>query len=256
MTEDAQSAKKTKAKAENSTLEIIKTVVGAILIAVLLRAFVIEPFNIPSESMLPNLLIGDYLFVSKYSYGYSHYSLPGSLPLFKGRIFESQPHRGDVVVFRLPTDDKIDYIKRLVGLPGDTIEVKNGILHINGKAVKRERIDDFVLPDEHGNIRRMPQYVETMPSGKSYTTLDTRFNGELDNYGPVTVPAGHYFMMGDNRDNSQDSRVSYVVGFVPAENLIGKAQFLFFSTDSTHPVLEFWYWPFEWRWSRFFNLIH
>jgi len=245
-----------RSKTENPYLEFFKTIASAILIAVFLRTVAYEPFNIPSESMLPNLLVGDYLFVSKFSYGYSHYSLPFAPDIFSGRILASEPERGDVVVFRLPTNDKIDYIKRLVGLPGDTIEVKSGVLYINGEPVKRERIEDFVSKDEYGNVRRMPQYRETMPGGKSYTTLDTRFNGDLDNYGPVTVPPGHYFMMGDNRDNSQDSRVSYVVGFVPAENLIGRAEILFFSTDGSANILEFWKWPFAWRWNRFFHLIH
>jgi signal peptidase I len=275
MTEDTHSAKRDEAagvhkadgkesapmaakpREENAVLEMVKTIVSAVLIALFLRTVAYEPFNIPSESMLPTLLVGDYLFVSKFSYGYSHYSLPGSPDIFSGRLFSSQPDRGDVVVFRLPTNDKIDYIKRLVGLPGDTIEVKSGILYINGDPVKRERIDDFVSTDQFGNVRRIPQYKETMPNGgATYTTLDMRFNGDLDNYGPVTVPPGHYFMMGDNRDNSQDSRVSSVVGFVPAENLIGKAEILFFSTDGSAEVWEIWKWPFAWRWGRFFHLIN
>jgi len=245
-----------KDKDENSVLEFIKTVVTAVLIALVLRTFAYEPFNIPSESMLPTLLVGDYLFVSKFSYGYSRYSFPMGPPLFKGRILERSPHRGDVVVFKLPTDGKTDYIKRLVGLPGDTIEVKNGVLFVNGKEAVRKRIDDFVSPDEFGNLRHMPQYDETMPGGPTYHVLDTRANGELDNYGPVTVPAGHYFMMGDNRDNSQDSRVASAVGFVPAENLIGRADILFFSTDGSAHFWEFWKWPMAWRWGRFFHLIH
>lgn len=255
MTENSTSMSEEKEKAANSVGEIVKTLVYAVLIALVLRTLAFEPFNIPSGSMMPNLLVGDYLFVSKYAYGYSRYSIPLGPPLFNGRIFERQPDRFDVVVFKLPRDPSTDYIKRLVGLPGDVIEVKSGVLYINGKPVKRERIEDFILTDANGNVQRMPQYLESYDGSHSYRTLDTRFNGDLDNFGPVTVPAGHYFMMGDNRDNSQDSRVSYAVGFVPAENLVGRAEILFFSTNGSAKFWQPWKWPFAWRWSRFFDTI-
>jgi len=256
MTENSDSVSEKKTKTGHFIVEMARTIIGAVLIAVVLRTVAFEPFNIPSESMMPTLLVGDYLFVSKYAYGYSRHSMPFSPPVFDGRIFEDQPERGDVVVFKLPADNSTDYIKRVVGLPGDTIEVTNGVLSINGQPVKRERVDDFIHRDRFGNVRRMPRYRETLPNGASYLTLDTRVNGELDNYGPVTVPEGHYFMMGDNRDNSQDSRVGYVVGFVPAENLVGRAEFLFFSTDGTAAFWQIWRWPFAWRWGRFFDGIH
>lgn len=255
MTENAGSMSDKKTKTTSFFLEVVRTVVYAVLIAGVLRTVAFEPFNIPSKSMLPTLRVGDYLFVSKYAYGYSRHSMPFSPPLFDGRIFEDQPARGDVVVFKLPADDSTDYIKRVVGLPGDRIEVTNGVLSINGTRVKRERVEDYVTRDRFGNVRRLPQYRETLPNGESYLTLDTRVNSELDNYGPVTVPEGHYFMMGDNRDNSQDSRVPSAVGFVPAENLVGRAEFLFFSTDSSAAWWQVWRWPFAWRWDRFFQGI-
>lgn len=243
-------------KTADSIAELVKTIIYAVLIAVVLRTVAFEPFNIPSSSMKPTLLVGDYLFVSKYSYGYSRHSLPFSPALFSGRIFASHPERGDVVVFKLPSDDHTDYIKRVVGLPGDRIAVRDGRLYINDDAVKLERVEDFITRTEEGSVRRLPQYRETLPNGVSHMILDTEFNGPLDNYGPVTVPPRHYFMMGDNRDNSQDSRVSYVVGFVPAENLVGRAEFLFFSTDPGTHWWELWEWPFAWRWSRFFDSIN
>ncbi len=209
--------------------ETITTVVYAVLIAIVVRTVAYEPFNIPSGSMIPTLLVGDYLFVSKFSYGYSRYSLLFILPLIPGRIFFTEVERGDVAVFKLPTDNKTDYIKRIVGLPGDKIQVVNGILHINDQAVKRERADDFIVRDVIGNIRRIPRFIETLPNGRSHAILEA--NGDLgpsDDTEVYTVPAGHYFAMGDNRDNSADSRV---IGFVPAEYLVGRAEFLFFSVD-------------------------
>ena len=231
-----------------------RVVLHALLIALVIRTLLFQPFNIPSGSMKATLLIGDYLFVSKYSYGYSHYSLPLSPPLFSGRIFGSQPERGDVVVFRLPKDDSTDYIKRVIGLPGDRIKVIDGLLYINGTPVKRERVDDFI-DDENGGSERVRRWRETLPNGVSYQALDLQDNGFLDNTQEYLVPPGHYFMMGDNRDNSTDSRVLSAVGYVPFENLVGKAQIIFFSIGDGEPAWHIWSWPWSVRWSRLFTIV-
>ncbi len=227
--------------------DTIQTIFYAFLIAIAVRIVAFEPFNIPSGSMYPTLLEGDYLFVSKYTYGYSRYSFPFGFPPFNGRILESPVERGDVAVFRKPPENEIDYIKRIIGVPGDRIQVLNGILHINGVAVERERIEDFA--DDKG--RMVTQYIETLPNGRKHRILETKGDsGSADNTVEVTVPAGHYFAMGDNRDNSADSRV---IGFIPAENLVGRAEFLFFSTDGSAALWEVWRWPFAVRYSRLFN---
>jgi len=194
------------------------------------RSFLYQPFDTPSGSMMPTLLIGDHFFVAKYAYGFTHYSLPLSPPLFEGRIFGAEPQRGDLVVFRLPSDDTVDYIKRLVGLPGDRIQMRGGELYINGTAVKRQRVADF--DEDDGSTVRTKRWRETLPNGVSYETLDLYDNGQLDNTEEYVVPAGHYFMLGDNRDNSTDSRVPPEyrgVGFVPYEKLIGRAEMIFYS---------------------------
>jgi len=177
------------------------------------------------------LLVGDYIFVSKFSYGYNRYSFPFSPPLalISNRVFASEPERGDVVVFRLPKDPSTDYVKRVIGLPGDRIQMINGLLHINGTPVKRERIEDFVETEDNGREVHIKQWRETLPNGVSHATLDMIENGFYDNTKEYLVPAGHYFMMGDNRDNSSDSRVENAVGYVPAENLVGRAQIMFWS---------------------------
>lgn len=242
-------------KKEGGFLETVKVIVHALLIALVIRTFLFQPFNIPSGSMKDTLLIGDYLFVSKFSYGYSRFSMPLSPNLFSGRIFGSEPTRGDVVVFKLPKDNETDYIKRVVGLPGDAIQMINGVLHINGTPVKRERLQDVMEDDGSGRVVPVKVYRETLPNGVSYETLDLTDNGFYDNTPVYNVPAGHYFMMGDNRDNSADSRVLSQVGYVPYENLIGKAQIIFFSIDDHTPAWQVWTWPWTVRWSRIFTLV-
>ncbi len=232
-----------------------KTIVYAVLIALAIRTVAFEPFNIPSGSMIPTLLVGDYLFVAKYSYGYSRHSLPLSLPLIPGRLFMSEPERGDVAVFKLPTDNKTDYIKRIVGLPGDRVQMKKGRLYINDRMLARKRIEDFVFTDENGRIRRVAQFVETLPGGREHRILEQTDRGYLDNTRIYTVPRGHFFAMGDNRDNSLDSRVLGGVGFVPAENLVGRAEILFFSTNGKAHIWEIWRWPTAIRFARLFDLV-
>jgi signal peptidase I len=245
-----------KKRAAGGVVETVKTVVYAVLIALVVRTVAYEPFNIPSGSMVPTLLVGDYLFVSKFSYGYSRYSLPFGLPLFSGRIFFHPPTRGDVIVFKLPTDNSTDYIKRLIGLPGDHIQVKNGILYINDQRCSRRRIEDYIYREGNGTFLPVPQYIETLPNGRQHRIIQMTDNGPLDNTSVYDVPPGKYFMMGDNRDNSQDSRVLSAVGYVPAENLIGPAQFIFFSTDGTAHLWEFWRWPFAIRYGRLFHGVN
>jgi signal peptidase I len=243
----------TRKKSAGGILDTIKTIVYAVLIALVVRTVAYEPFNIPSGSMVPTLLVGDYLFVSKFSYGYSRYSLPFGLPLFSGRIFFHSPERGDVVVFKLPTDNSTDYIKRVIGLPGDHIQMKNGILFINGQPIPRRRIEDYLYQEGNGVVIPLAQYIETLPNGVQHRIIEMSDNGPLDNTQEYVVPPGDYFMMGDNRDNSQDSRVLSAVGYVPAENLIGKAQFIFFSTNGSARLWEIWKWPFGIRYGR---LLH
>jgi signal peptidase I len=236
--------------------DTVRVIIHALILALIVRIFLFQPFNIPSGSMIPTLLVGDYLFVSKYSYGYSRYSFPFGPDLFSGRIWAKEPTRGDVVVFKLPRDNETDYIKRVIGLPGDEIQMIHGVLYINGEAVKKERIDDFIMTDASGRERHVTRYRETLPNGVSYPVLDLVKEGIGDNTEVYKVPEGHFFMMGDNRDNSTDSRFLSEVGFVPFENLVGKAQIIFFSIDEGASFWQVWKWPDDVRWSRLLHVVH
>jgi signal peptidase I len=238
-------------------LETIKTLVYAGLIALVVRTLAFEPFNIPSGSMIPTLLVGDFLFVSKYSYGYSRFSMPFAPPLFSGRILGAVPHRGDVAVFRYTRDTSTDFVKRVIGLPGDRIQVKAGQLYINGTEVPRTLVGDYEAVDENGTRVDTKEYVEALPDGPKHDILkysDDPRPGECDvdanNTDEYVVPKGDLFMMGDNRDNSADSRFMCNLGFVPMENLVGRAQFIFFSFDAEASWWKFWMWPVEIRWGR------
>jgi signal peptidase I len=247
-----------KPKKEESWLETVKTVVYALLIALVIRTLLFQPFNIPSSSMENTLLVGDYLFVEKFAYGYSRYSMPyGAEFPSVGRIAWSPPTRGDVIVFKMPNRESPDYgedfIKRLIGLPGDRIQMLGGQLYINGKAVPKHRVADYVETDEFGMPNHVPRYEEKLPNGKAYFVLDRIQNGAADDTPVFTVPPGHYFMMGDNRDNSNDSRGD--VGYVPSENLVGKAELIFFSTNGSAHWWEVWKWPWTIRYERIGTII-
>ena len=262
------------------TSDFIKFLAKLLLVIFIFRSFVFSPFNIPSESMQPRLLIGDYLFVSKWSYGFSKHSLPFSVPLIPGRILASQPERGDVVVFKAPPTNEEDYIKRVIGLPGDTVQMISGTLHLNGEAIRKEKIDDLVIPvtqnmldassqsGEHpcSEARfqerssngveqcRYPRFRETLPNGKSYEVLDLVNVPIADSTEVFIVPANSLFLMGDNRDRSQDSRFQQIagrgIGFVPQDNLVGKAAFTVFSTDGSASWVLPWTWFSAARWDR------
>jgi signal peptidase I len=247
-----------------SFVEFVKTIFWAGLIAVAIHTFWFEPFYIPSGSMVPTLLVGDYLVVNKFAYGYSRFSFPFSPPLFSGRWPPGiMPKRGDVVVFRPPGALDEDYIKRVIGLPGDTIQMQNGDLFINGTQVPRT--DAGLYSDDSdgfGSPVLARDYIETLPGGRRHAILKRTNQPEMidgidPNNTPVyTVPQGDLFMMGDNRDDSEDSRfLDGTVGYVPVENLIGPARLIFFSIDLQHPFWEIWYWPFEIRWGRMFKTI-
>jgi len=233
--------------------ETINVIVQALILALVIRTFLFQPFSIPSGSMRPTLLEGDYLFVTKWSYGYSRYSLPFSPDLFSGRIWGGLPERGDVAVFKFPPNPSIDYIKRVIGLPGDRVQMKGGQLFINGQAVAREKVGQIDNPDITEVDRPVDVYRETLPNGVSYDTLDLTPNSVGDDTREFVVPAGHYFMMGDNRDNSSDSR--FTVGFVPEDHLVGRANIIFFSIAEGASPLEIWKWPSLMRPSRLFDWV-
>jgi len=238
---------------ESSIWNTIKNLFVALVIALIIRSFLYEPFHIPSGSMKPTLEEGDFVFVSKYTYGYSRYSFPFGLQIFKGRIFFNKDNlkRGDVIVFRLPKNPKINYIKRLIGLPGDKIQMKDGILYVNDKMVEKAYIKQTL---EYADISSsvVKEYKETLDSGKTYEVLDRIPNSNGDNTSVFVVPDGYYFFMGDNRDNSVDSRF-IETGFVPAENLVGKARVIFFSINDN--LLKFWKWGHILRTERIFTKI-
>ncbi|TPW33441.1 signal peptidase I [Martelella alba] len=240
-------------KKEGSLWSNVKVIIQALLLALIIRTFLFQPFTIPSGSMMPTLLVGDYIFVNKFSYGFSKYSFPFAPNLFSGRIFGSEPKRGDVVVFRYPPNPSIDYIKRVIGLPGDHVQVKGGIVYINGKAVPRSPDGTFTSDYRNDPGIDIPVYRETLDDGVTYDTLDEINGSRGDNTREFIVPADHYFMMGDNRDNSLDSR--FDVGFVPAENLVGRASVVFFSLGNDTSFLELWKWPANMRWDRIFKVI-
>jgi len=273
MTDIAPTAASASPKQRESLGGWVRFLLTFALLAWVLRSLIIAPFSIPSGSMLPNLMIGDYLLVAKWPYGYSRYSFPFGIPKFDGRIFNGLPKRGDVVVFKLPGDEGVDFVKRVVGLPGDTIEVRGGMLVLNGKAAPRKRVTDFAVPispnspcrvvgdavpmivsdGAGGQACRYPTYRETLPGGVSELTLDQVDNPRADDFGPVTVPNGFLFLMGDNRDDSLDSRFGVTeggIGFVPVENLVGRGLFIFWSTDGSATYWLPWTWFSALRWDR------
>jgi signal peptidase I len=268
-------AKEEKPEKKESWWETIRFFLLLFVVAVAIRSLLFAPFSIPSGSMLPNLMIGDYLFVGKWPYGYSRFSFPFGIASFGGRIFNTLPERGDIVVFR-HTNSEDDWVKRVIGLPGDRIEVRAGIVILNGRPIRRQRIADYAMPVTanspcrgRGNVRQLegpdgpvcafPRYRETLPDGRSYEVLDQFNDGDTDDYGPIVVPEGRLFVMGDNRDDSADSRVSadpnlpldeQGVGLLPIENVLGRATIAFWSTDGSAEWLKPWTWFSAARWER------
>ena len=268
--ESAERAPKAKAR-KDGLRELTRFLFFLFLATLILRTFIIAPFSIPSGSMLPRMMIGDYLFVAKWPYGYSRHSFPLGLATFEGRLWKRAAERGDVVVFRYPGADA-DWVKRVVGLPGDTIEVRKGTLIVNGNPVPKTRVADFLMPvspnspcrsiggelnrivigDEGERLCAYPRYRETLPGGEPYFVLD-QTDGPGDEFAPVMVPEGQYFVMGDNRDDSLDSRFTPAergVGLLPEENIIGRGLITFFSTDGSADYLRPWTWFSAARWDR------
>ncbi len=240
-------------KIKSSLINNFKALFWALIIAGVIRTFAIEPFKIPSGSMKPNLLVGDFLFVSKWDYGYSRYSFPFGIPPFKGKIFESNPERGDVIVFKLPGQENINYVKRLIGLPGETIKVINGEVYIKSNNSKEFEMlnqfdDGFFFDDQYK--KDIQQLIEN-----EYKILNITDNGPLDYTPEYQIPEDKFFFMGDNRDNSSDSRVLSGVGFVPKVNIIGKVWFIWFSVDTDFSISKFWNLPLHIRYDRLFNII-
>lgn len=261
---DTTSTEKPQRQGE-SLFQMVRSFVSVVLLVLVVRTFLYEPFNIPSGSMIPTLQVGDYLWVSKYSYGYSRYSFPLSPHLFDGRIWGAEPHRGDVAVFRFTKDTSIDYVKRIIGLPGDHVQVREGQLYLNGAPVPCVPQGGYTEVDENHLQTEGRECRETLPGSAGAAPVThgvLRFTNEgMQNDTPeYVVPPGYFFAMGDNRDHSADSRFmgegSEDLGFVPMENLVGRAGMIFFSVDSTHPFWQFWTWPTEIRWARLFHVVH
>ena len=240
-------------KVKKNIFSNVKSILLAVFIALLIRSFIFEPFNIPSGSMKPNLLVGDFIFVSKWSYGFSKHSLPFSLPIIPNKIFSKSPSRGDVVVFKTPENNRIDYIKRVIALPGDKIKIVNGEIILNGNKILRKRLNDFIDTDTNVTNKRVRKYKEFF-FNKEINILDITDNGIADNTNEFLVPEDHFFVLGDNRDNSQDSRFINSVGFIPFENLVGRAQIIFFSLENSR-FLQIWKWPTAIRYNRIFKKI-
>jgi len=248
----------TKPKDEEKPSELRETIVviiQALVIALVFRSFLYQPFSIPTASLQPTMMIGDYFISSKFTWGYGRYSFPFGIAPINGRIFGREPNRGDIAVFRNEPSGE-DYVKRIIGTPGDRIQVRNGRLFLNGEMLEREMIGKATDTDSYGNSLPVTQYTETLPSGFSYTINEISDSGYLDNTIEYLVPAGHYFMMGDNRDRSQDSRVLSAVGYVPFGNLIGKAEARFFSMADNTPPWQVWQWPAKLRLDRMFQSVY
>jgi len=251
----AQAPEKTGAVQE--LVEIVKTIVYALIIALFLRILFFQPFTIPSASMEPNLYEGDYIIVSKFSYGYSRHSIPFSPPLFEGRIMDKPAKRGDVAVFKLPSDGHTDYVKRIIGVPGDRVQMKDGLLYVNDELVQRDMLSPVKTQTPYGAVE-VARYQETLKDGRKFVTQDQGTDGQLDNTELFVVPEGFYFAMGDNRDNSLDSRVPAAiggVGFIPADHLVGKAQIILLSWKPEASIFKPWTWVIDARPSRFFKIL-
>lgn len=237
----------------SGAFDAARVVLIAFFAALVVRIVLVQPFHIPSASMDPTLTPGDYVLVDKTAYGWSRHSLPLSPSWFEGRIAGRAPARGDVVVFKLPADGRTDYVKRVIGLPGDSVELRDGVVFLNGRAVAHDALGMLETPDAYGSIRRIKRFREKLPDGRAYVTLDSVDNGAFDTTEPVTVPEGHLFVMGDNRDESRDSRE--LVGLVPVENLVGRVRIIVVSMAPGGSWLALWTWPQTLRGDRFWRPI-